>query len=144
MDVLSTPQRWMQILNECLYDYENAVARGVKYRIVLDSCKIELSHQKNIQALISRPNFNLRLSSSSLCVNAGIFDGKEATFCFYPSKPLPESPIIWTNHPSFLAMFQSYFENIWASSLCATEITKNSKPNSANQLKTQTEQLNVG
>ena len=115
VDVLSTPQRWLQILHECLQNYENALSRGVQYRVVLDSYKQDIDHQKNIQALLSKPNFNLRLSSSSLCVSGAIFDGKEATFSFYPSKPLTESPIIWTNHPSFLAMFQSHFENIWKS-----------------------------
>jgi hypothetical protein len=71
--------------------------------------------------------------SSSISVNAAIFDGKEASFCFYPSKPLTESPIIWTNHPSFLAMFQSHFENIWKSAQCAIELTK--KLNSTHKLK---------
>ena len=124
VDVLSTPQRWLQILNECLHDYENALSRGVQYRVVLDSCKQDIGHHKNIQTLLSKANVYLKFSSSTLCVNAAIFDGKEASFCFYPSKPLQESPIIWTNHPSFLVMFQSYFENIWASSQCATETTK--------------------
>jgi sugar-specific transcriptional regulator TrmB len=124
VDVLSTPQRWLQILHDCMQNYENTLTRGVKYRVVLDSSSLYIDRQKNIQALLSKPNFDLRLSSSSLCVNAAIFDGKEATFCFYPSKPLTESPIVWTNHPSFLAMFQSYFENIWESAHSATGITK--------------------
>jgi sugar-specific transcriptional regulator TrmB len=124
VDVLSTPQRWLQILHDCVQNYENTLSRGVKYRVVLDGCKLDIDRQKNIQVLLTKPNFNLRLSTSSLCVNAAIFDGKEASFCFYPSKPLTESPIIWTNHPSFLAMFQSYFENIWESAQCATGIPK--------------------
>jgi sugar-specific transcriptional regulator TrmB len=114
VDVLSTPQRWLQILHYCLQNYEHALSRDVHYRVVLDSCKEDIRHQKNIQTLFSKPNFHLRLSSS-ISVNAAIFDGKEASFCFYPSKPLTESPIIWTNHPSFLAMFQSHFESIWKS-----------------------------
>jgi len=124
VDVLSTPQRWLQILHDCIQNYEHTLSRGVRYRVVLDSCKQDFERQKNIQALLSKSNFHLRLSSSSLSVNAAIFDGKEASFCFYPSKPLTESPIIWTNHPSFLTMFQSYFENVWESAQCAIEITK--------------------
>ena len=124
VDVLSTLQRWLQILNECLHDYENAISRGVRYRVVLDSCKQDIGRHKNIRDLLSNPNVCLRLSTCSLSVNAAIFDDKEGSFCFYPSKPLSESPIIWTNHPSFLAMFQSHFENIWESAQCATGITK--------------------
>jgi HTH-type transcriptional regulator, sugar sensing transcriptional regulator len=123
VDVLSTPQRWLQILHDCVQNYEKNLSRGVKYRVVLDSCNLDLDRQKNIQALLSKPTFNLRLSTDSLSVNAAIFDGKEATFSFYPSKPLTESPVIWTNHPSFLAMFQSYFENIWKLAESANEIT---------------------
>jgi len=115
VDIISTPQRWLQILHDCIQNYENTLSRGVKYRVVLDSCKLDIDRQKNIQALLSKPTFNLRLSTNSLCVNAAIFDGKEATFSFYPSKPLTESPVIWTNHPSFLAMFQSYFDKTWES-----------------------------
>jgi sugar-specific transcriptional regulator TrmB len=124
VDVLSTPQRWLQILHDCITNYEKNLSRGVKYRVVLDSCDLDLDHQKNIQTLLSKPTFNLKLSTNSLCVNAAIFDGKEATFSFYPSKPLTESPVIWTNHPSFLAMFQSYFENIWKSAENADDLTK--------------------
>jgi len=124
VDVLSTPQRWLQILHDCMQNYEKNLSRGVKYRVVLDNCNLDLDRQKNIQALLSKPTFNLRLSCP-LSVNAAIFDGKEATFSFYPSKPLTESPVIWTNHPSFLAMFQSYFENIWKTAESANEITKN-------------------
>jgi sugar-specific transcriptional regulator TrmB len=115
-DILSTPQRWLQILHECLSDYKKALSRGVQYRVLLDGSKQDIGQKKDLQTLLSNPNVCLRLSSTSLCVNAAIFDGKEASFCFYPSKPLTESPIIWTNHPSFLAMFQNYFENIWESS----------------------------
>jgi HTH-type transcriptional regulator, sugar sensing transcriptional regulator len=123
VDILSTPQRWLQILHDCVLNYEKTLSRGVQYRVVLDSCKLDIDHQKNIQVLLSKPNFHLRLRCP-LGVNAAIFDGKEASFCFYPSRPLTESPIVWTNHPSFLAMFQSYFENIWESAHSATGITK--------------------
>jgi hypothetical protein len=124
VDVLSTPQRWLQILHDCMTNYEKNLSRGVKYRVVLDSCDLDLDRQKNIQALLSKPTFNLKLSTNSLSVYAAIFDGKEATFSFYPSKPLTESPVIWTNHPSFLAMFQSYFENIWKSAESANDPTE--------------------
>ena len=65
VDVLSTPQRWLQILHDCIQNYENNLSRGVNYRVVLDGCKQDMDRQKNIQTLQSKPNFNLRLSSTS-------------------------------------------------------------------------------
>jgi hypothetical protein len=48
VDVLSTPQRWLQILHDCVQNYEDNLSRGVKYRVVLDSCNLDLDRQKNI------------------------------------------------------------------------------------------------
>ena len=52
VDVLSTPQRWLQILNECLRNYENALSRGVQYRVLSDDYKQDISQKKDIPALL--------------------------------------------------------------------------------------------
>jgi hypothetical protein len=71
---------------------------------------IELS---TARALMAKPRFEMRLSRTRLKTNAAIFDQKEATFNFFPSESLLESPVIWTNHPSFISMCQDHFEKIW-------------------------------
>jgi sugar-specific transcriptional regulator TrmB len=112
-DILSTLKRWLQILDSCLKDYEKALARKVKYRVVIEKPRGEIDFPENIKALLAEPGFELRLSRAPLKTNAAIFDGKEATFNFFPSKSLAESPIIWTDNPSFISMCQDHFEKIW-------------------------------
>ena len=113
--VLSTLQRWLQILDFSLGNYMKAVNRGVNYRVVLESPGFDVAFQEGVQALLARPGFELRLSRGPLATNAAIFDDKEVTINFFQGKPIGESPIIWTNHPSFIQMCKDHFKQIWKS-----------------------------
>jgi sugar-specific transcriptional regulator TrmB len=114
-DILSTLQRWLQIIDSCFKSYEKALERKVKYRVVIEKPECKINFPEKVQALLAKPNLELRFSRSLLKTNSAIFDQKEASFNFFPSKSLAEAPIIWTNHPSFLAMCQDHFETIWKS-----------------------------
>lgn len=117
VDILSTLTRWLQILDSCFEDYEKALARKVKYRVVIEKPRGKIDFPEKVRALLAKPGFELRLSRAPLKTNAAIFDQKEATINFFPSKPLVESPIIWTNHPSFISMCQDHFKAIWKTAL---------------------------
>jgi len=114
IDILSTLHRWLQIVDCCFENYEKALARKVKYRVVISKPEGKLVFPEEVTALLSNPKFELKVARSSLVNNLGICDGKEATFNFYPSKSLKESPIIWTNHPSFISMAQDHFDKVWS------------------------------
>lgn len=116
VDILSTVQRWLQILDFSLETYEKAMNRGVNYRIVLDDPGFKIEFQEKVQTLIGRPNFKLRISPDPLKNNSAIFDSKEATINFFEGKPLGESPIVVTNHPGFISMCQDHFNRFWKSS----------------------------
>ena len=120
--IISTIERWLQIIDCCFENIKHSLERGVQYRVVLANSKnkINLSHASC--DLITKPNFKLRFSKKPLQTNAAIFDGKEATFNFYPSKALKESPILWTNHPSFLSMFEDHFKITWKSAIPSERI----------------------
>jgi sugar-specific transcriptional regulator TrmB len=113
VDIMTTMQRWLQILHYVFEDYIRAFARGVKYRVVLEASPSEISSRENIQSLLKKQNFDLRLSRSPLKTNAAIFDQNEVTINFFPSQSIAESPIIWTNHPSFISMCQDHFNTVW-------------------------------
>jgi sugar-specific transcriptional regulator TrmB len=117
VNILSTMQRWMQILDICRTHYEKALDRGVKYRIVIEKHFGNNDFHEDLRSLLSRPNLDLRLSCGYLEANATIFDNKEATISFLQGKPLGESPVIWTNHPSFISMCQDHFDKVWKTSL---------------------------
>jgi hypothetical protein len=115
IDILSTFQRWLHIVDHCFENYKKALKRNVKYRIVVDKPEKKMCFPEKLQFLLKHPNFQLKLSGKSLRNDLAIFDGREATFNFIPSKSLKESPVIWTNHPSFVLMAQDHFAKVWKS-----------------------------
>ena len=117
VDILSTVQRWMQIVDLCHIDYEKELDRGVRYRIVIQKNGGQNGYEESMRSLLARPNFNLRFAGDPLSVNAAIFDNKEATINYFQGKPLGESPIIWTNHPAFIRMCQDHFDKVWKSAV---------------------------
>jgi sugar-specific transcriptional regulator TrmB len=116
IDITSVFKRWLNILDCCIDDYEKALQRNVKYRIVVEMPKRKTAFPESLQVLLNYPNFQLKLSHNPLGSNIAIFDGKETTFNFYPGKSLKESPIVWTNNPSFILMAQDHFDKVWKSS----------------------------
>jgi sugar-specific transcriptional regulator TrmB len=113
-DIVSTVQRWLQILHYCFENYKRALQRNAKYRMVIQKPECETLIPENVQFLLEQPNFELRVIGCPQS-NFGVFDDGEATFNFFPSKSLKESPIIWTNHPSFISMAHDHFERVWKS-----------------------------
>jgi sugar-specific transcriptional regulator TrmB len=116
VDIISTLQRWSQILEFCLEGYIRALDRKANYRVIIEKPIGKIDFQENIQLLLSKPNFELRLHKGPLKINAAIFDEMEATINFFEGKPLGESSIIWTNHPGFIQMCQDHFDTVWKSS----------------------------
>jgi len=113
VDILSTLPRWLQIVDECFDNYKKALARGVKYRVIAETLSSEVRLSRDVTNLLAKPNFKLKLTPNARQTNSAVFDNKEATFNFFPSKFMAESPLIWTNHPSFLSMCQDQFEAAW-------------------------------
>ena len=113
--ILTNLDRWLQILHYCYEDYVKALERKVKYQVVIETRESEKIFPKTVHALLSKPNFELKLTGRPLKTNLGIFDNKEASFNFFASNPLTDSPIIVTNHPGFLSMCNDHFEKIWKS-----------------------------
>jgi sugar-specific transcriptional regulator TrmB len=115
-DIITTLQRWLQILDFCFQDYMEALNRKVKYRVVIAKPAGKITFPENIQALLAEATFELRLSKEPIKINAAVFDENEATINFFEGKSLRESPIIWTNHPAFILMCRDHFDKVWKSS----------------------------
>jgi hypothetical protein len=115
VDVISILPRWLQIIDECSDNYRNALDRGVEYRIIIGLLDCMSSLPKSISCLIEKPNFKLKTIRVPQSINSAVFDNKEVTFNYYPSKSLGASPLIVTNHPSFLDLSKGYFEALWTS-----------------------------
>lgn len=114
-DIISSLPRYLQILNHCFETIEEALNRGVKYRLILGVPDREFSLSVAARSLLMKPNFEMKTHLGYLDINSAVFDGREVAFNFYPSTPPGESPIIVTNHPSFLLIYQGYFDAKWKS-----------------------------
>lgn len=110
--ILTTLQRWQPIVYACFENYEKALDRGVEIRVLAQRADCEVSERVE-QLLLHSSNFNLKLSYAYNCCSFGIFDNQEAIINYFPSQVIEESPVIWTNHPSFLAMCRGQFESVW-------------------------------
>ncbi len=113
VDSCSTFQRWIQVATEVQDVIKRAQDRGVRYRIIIEKPNGEMVFPKEVWSTLSHPNNQVRVVCNQLKMNAAIFDGKEASVNFYPSKSLAESPMIWTNHPTLIIGFQDHFEKVW-------------------------------
>lgn len=114
-DVISTLPRWLQILHYCYEENLKAVERKVAYRLVIERPKYEFRFPKNVETLLAYPNFKLKIVDEPLTTNSSCIDNEKATFSFFPAQPLGNSPLLVTNHPSFLSMAHDHFEKLWAS-----------------------------
>jgi sugar-specific transcriptional regulator TrmB len=115
VNILTTLNRWLQILDFSFRNYCKALKRGVKYQVVIEKLPGKINLQENVKALLSKRNFQLRYITGPLKTNAAVFDGKEATINLFPGKTLAESPMLLTNHPSLIQMCEDHFESIWKS-----------------------------
>jgi sugar-specific transcriptional regulator TrmB len=117
VDIITTLQRWLQILDFCFQDYLEALDRKVEYRVVIPKPAGEITFPESIQVLLDKPSFELRLREEPIKINAAVFDENEATINFFEGKSLMESPIIWTNHPAFIQMCEDHFDKVWKSAV---------------------------
>jgi HTH-type transcriptional regulator, sugar sensing transcriptional regulator len=113
--IFSTFQRWTHTKMELCDTVEKALKRGVKYRVIIEKPSSDFFFSKEFKSVLTHPNYDIRLATGKLKVNASLFDDKEACFSFYPSKAIAETPMVWTNHPSLLIGFRDHFENLWSS-----------------------------
>ncbi len=115
IEILTLLSRWLQIIDECVVNYHNALDRGVHYKVLVALPSSDYPLPKCVLSLLKYKNFSLKTTIISQTVNSAMFDYKEATFNYYPSKSIGSSPLIITNHPSFIDLSKSYFQSLWTS-----------------------------
>ena len=114
--IMTILPRWLQIIQHCRECYEKALDRNVEYRVIIEKTNFEIAFPEKIECLLKKNSFAIRFYPGILGNNLAIFDQNEVTFNYFPSQSLKESPIIWTNHPSFVLMAQDHFDKVWKSS----------------------------
>jgi sugar-specific transcriptional regulator TrmB len=115
VEILSALPRWLQIIDECLVNYRNALDRGVLYRVIIALPCSNYVFPETVLSLLKHKSFRLKKIVVPQSVNSAMFDYKEVTFNYYPEKSLGSSPLIITNHPSFIELSKGYFQSLWTS-----------------------------
>jgi sugar-specific transcriptional regulator TrmB len=117
VDLVTTMVRFMQANHQYFAFHKEGAERGVKFRVITEKPKDDKAFSKEMQELWFMPCVKIRYICQLPKANVAIFDGKEAMVTVYPATGLTESPCIWTNHSSLLAIYQDHFETVWRRAL---------------------------
>ena len=109
----STFHRWIYVASEIHETIQKALARGVKYRIIVDDPLEQIKLPEEIKFLLRHKDFQVKKVCSQLKINGVIFDENITAFSLFPSKAIRETPVIWTNHPSISISFKDHFDKNW-------------------------------
>ncbi|MFB3888985.1 MAG: TrmB family transcriptional regulator [Candidatus Bathyarchaeia archaeon] len=115
VESVTVRKRFSQVLLEFHEDYEKALARGVRIRIVTEKALPEGEALKIAGTLMKSPLFEVRTLSNSPKAMVSIFDGKEAFVKISTTVHLKGTPALWSNDGSFVVLAQNYFECNWNS-----------------------------
>jgi len=113
IQLITTKRRFIQGISHFFEIYERSLQRNVDAKIIVNTCeKTDSIGTNKLQLLERYPNFSLRAVAQSKS-NILIIDKSEAMITLHPKVDLGASPVLWTNHPELVAVFQDYFQSIW-------------------------------
>lgn len=116
-DTISNLKRLTQALPHSFESHKNALENGVRTRIIIEKPQNQRSLSKHIWKLMAYPNFELRYTLTPSKVLGVCFDNKTVCILTDPSADIWNSPVLMTNHRSFVALFQNYFDSQWNSAI---------------------------
>jgi len=90
---------------------EKAWLRAVKGRVVVENT--EESSSEIVKASWKSPHAEIRYISTIPKTVMVLYDKKEVFIYVEPKADLKDSPALWSNNPSLLAMAEDCFETVW-------------------------------
>jgi sugar-specific transcriptional regulator TrmB len=127
-DMITSLRRFSQAMPYFFNAQKTALMRGVRLRVIIEKPKVR-TLSKNIQNLMNYQNFQLKYTTNTPKAIGACFDEKTASFIIDSTADITNSACLVTNHPSFITLFQNYFETLWNSAipLIPSEIQKSPK-----------------
>ena len=108
-------------LGPTAYTYQevakNALERGVKIRVITQKPENENEISEIIKDFEKNPSFKLRYILNSPLAVVTIYDRKEMLVTTSALADLGESPALWSNNPSLLAIINDFFEIMWITAI---------------------------
>lgn len=94
-----------------------ALRRGVKIRVIIEKHENKRELTEIVKKFRKAGNYNIRYSLSPPQTVLSIYDKKQALITTSAAAGVAESPALWSNNHSLLALLQEHFENIWQESI---------------------------
>ena len=114
IDIVTTQRRFLPAIFELDQEFEKSLQNGVKIRVLTESKEVaEQSSPKMVRALTKNKNFEVRYFNSSPEAIVAIFDRKYVFVTISIASKFSESPRLWSNSESILALAQGFFEAKW-------------------------------
>lgn len=114
IDIATTQERFLQSLTYLDNLYEKKLQQGVSFRVVIGKPANEKAFLNSIKDIAQYPNFEFKYTYSSPKAITVIFDEEAALTAMQVNEALLKSPIMYTNNPAFIAIFQEYFTKVWS------------------------------
>ena len=115
IDIISFLPRFIYVANRCMENYNKAVERGVKYRIIIGLPNDSEDLPREIKEAHKNKNTEVKRIVGSLPINSVIFDKEQMNFSYYPDRRIAESPLMVTNHPCLVGFAIDSFQRTWDS-----------------------------
>ncbi len=115
LDVVTTKERCSSALFEFAADYQKALARGVKIRIISEEYAIEKAVIELVNGLMKNSNFEFKYCTRQKTI-VSIFDEKEAMVTLSATAHLEGASALWSNDSNFVDLVQNYFKTNWENS----------------------------
>ncbi len=95
------------IIFDTIDDFERAIDRGVKIRVIMKAGEQMLD--RNLEILTKSPSFELHFAKKDVPVGLVIFDEKEVEF----QATQNIVPTLWSNNGNIVKLAQIYFYSMW-------------------------------
>lgn len=110
-----------QLLNVNYYALtEKAIEKGVKCRFIIENPNLLENQLLN---LINKNGSKIKYTTNIPPALFTIYDKKEATIYTSNTAGLYDTPLLWTNNKSIIAILTGYFEHIWTKTEMQPKIT---------------------
>lgn len=93
---------------------KKAIEKGVKFRFIIENPKnANLWSENPVLKLINKNGSEIRYTTTNPSALVTIYDKKEALIYTSNKAGLYDTPLLWTNNSSIIAIVTGYFEYLW-------------------------------
>lgn len=113
IDCITSLKKFSQTFLVASEEIIKAANRGVKIRFILD--KSSMNTLLKILPELDDASFQIKYFEKLPVSFLAVYDGCEAQMATSTDGHFSQAPMLWSNNPMLLRVFQDYFESLWSS-----------------------------